>query len=139
MRVTFRLRFHTNFGQTLWLLGDHPLLGGGDAERAIPLDYLSPQFWQTTLILPRADAPNAGMVYNYVLRNPDGSRVYDWGGDRSINPALVGPEEILVIDSWNDAGSSRMCSIPSRSNEYCGKKPPSPSRRHLRRRLIPLE
>jgi len=104
MRLTFRLRFRTNFGQTLWLLGDHPLFGGGDIERALPLEYLNPECWQLTLLLPRSEAPNAKLVYNYVLLNPDGSRVYDWGGDRAINPALVGPEDVLLIDSWNHAG-----------------------------------
>src|SRR5437588_130041 len=40
MRFTFRVRFHTEFGQTLWLSGAHEIFGGGDLSRAIPLHYL---------------------------------------------------------------------------------------------------
>jgi 4-alpha-glucanotransferase len=45
------------------------------------------------------------MTYNYVLRNPDGSLIYDWGADKKINPASFGKEEVLVIDAWNYAGA----------------------------------
>jgi 4-alpha-glucanotransferase len=39
------------------------------------------------------------------LRNANGSSVQDWGADRAINPASFKQKEILIIDSWNDAGA----------------------------------
>src|SRR5262249_6011196 len=105
MRLTLKLRFHTDFGQSLLLIGDHELFGNGDSAKAIPLRYLDPQFWEATIAIPKASIPDAAITYNYVLRNPDGSLTYDWGSDKKINPASFEKDEVLVIDAWNYAGA----------------------------------
>ena len=105
MKLIFRLRFGTKIGQSLWLIGNHPLLGDGRADRALPLQYFNAEFWQATLNLPAGGIPDAAITYNYILRNSDGSAVQDWGGDRVINPASFKNDEVLIIDSWNDAGA----------------------------------
>jgi len=98
MILTFQLRFHTEFGQSILLTGDHGLLGGGAIERALPLQYLNGQFWQGSLIIPEGSPPTTGIIYNYVLRNPDGTLVYDWGADRVINPVSFKQDEVLIVD-----------------------------------------
>ena len=77
------------------------MLGARDVERAIPLRYVNAEFWETTLVFPKNDSPSA--AYNYVLKQPDGSVIFDWGADRLIPPPGQA-EEILVVDSWNPAG-----------------------------------
>ena len=104
MKLIFRLRFHTQVGQTLFITGNHEILGGGRAMQAVPLQYLDAEFWQAILDLPD-DVPDALITYNYILRNTDGSSVQDWGGDRVIHPASFKQNEILIIDSWNHAGA----------------------------------
>src|ERR1041385_608351 len=103
MRLTFRLRFYTRPGQSLWLTGDHEFLGNGDFLRAIPLQYRDQDSWQTTLNLSSSDKPDATITYNYVLREPDGTLIYDWGTDKKINPASFSQQEVLIIDPWNPA------------------------------------
>jgi 4-alpha-glucanotransferase len=105
MKLIFRLRFHTKVGQSLFLTGNHELLGAGRADRALPLQYFNAEFWQATLNLPAGQIPDAAITYNYILRNADGSTVQDWGSDRVINPASFKSEEVLIIDSWNPAGA----------------------------------
>jgi 4-alpha-glucanotransferase len=105
MKLIFRLRFHTKVGQSLWLTGNHPLLGDGRADRALPLQFFNEEFWQATLNLPAGVIPDAAITYNYILRNADGSSVQDWGNDRVINVASFKQDEILIIDSWNNAGA----------------------------------
>jgi 4-alpha-glucanotransferase len=105
MKLIFRLRFQTKVGQSLFIVGNHKLLGGGRAERALPLQYLNVDFWEATLPLPDDAIPETAITYNYILRNADGSSVQDWGDDRAINPASFKQKEILIIDSWNDAGA----------------------------------
>ena len=68
MKLIFRLRFHTKVGQSLWLTGNHPLLGDGRADRALPLQYFNEEFWQATLNLPAGVIPDAAITYNYILR-----------------------------------------------------------------------
>ncbi len=105
MKITFRVRFHTQVGQSLLITGNHELLGDGHSERALPLQYLNPEFWQITLELPDRDIPNAAIAYNYILRNPDGSTIQDWGNDRTLNLSSFKQDEVLIIDSWNDASA----------------------------------
>jgi 4-alpha-glucanotransferase len=105
MRLTFKLRYHTDYGQSLLLTGDHDLLGNGDIAKALHLQYLNEQFWQITIVIPQTALPDTTITYNYVLRNPDGSLIYDWGTDKKINLTSFRKEEVLVIDSWNYAGA----------------------------------
>ncbi len=104
MTLTFQLRFHTNEGQSILLTGDHELFGNGDVSKAIPLQRVDDTFWQVTIELPRTSRPNASIIYNYILRDPDGSLTYDWGRDKVINPASFKHGDILIIDAWNYAG-----------------------------------
>ncbi len=104
MNLIFRLRYHTKFGQLLKLSGNHPLLGNGSGDKAIPLQYLNEEFWQASISLP-ADEVKARLTYHYILQNEDGSHVMDWGGDRALVPAAFNCDELLVIDSWNDFGA----------------------------------
>ncbi len=104
MRITFQLRFHTEYGQNLLLSGSHAILGQNSVEQAIPLQYLNERLWHVTLELPPGSVPDEEIRYHYILRNPDGSMVHDWGDDKIINPASYSAEEVLIIDSWNSAG-----------------------------------
>jgi 4-alpha-glucanotransferase len=104
MRLTFELRFHTEYGQSLYLTGNHELFGNGSVEAAVPLEYRDEGAWQVTLMIPASVVPDAWISYNYILRQPDGSIVYDWGQDRSINLARLSQNDARIIDSWNQAG-----------------------------------
>src|SRR4051812_18719583 len=104
MRLTFQLRFHTHYGQTLFLSGAHPVFGNSNVEQAIPLQYLNDQSWQVTIPIPDSARPEVEIVYHYVLRNSDGSLRFDWGSDKTINPAALKADEVLIVDAWNDAG-----------------------------------
>jgi 4-alpha-glucanotransferase len=88
----------------MWLVGDHEMLGNGQVEHALPLQYLDRQFWQIVLALPTPGAPDEDITYHYILRNPDGSTVEDWGQGRVVNPSRFSSEEVLIVDAWNHAG-----------------------------------
>lgn len=104
VRITFQIRFHTQYGQTLYITGNHKLLGNGKIEQAIPLQYFNDEFWYGTLELSGDTLSNENIIYNYVLRNNDGSLSYDWGNDKSFNPALLTAKDVFFVDSWNYAG-----------------------------------
>ncbi len=104
VKVTFRVRYHTNFGQALFLTGNHPSLGKGNFRDAIPLQYLNEEFWQTTVDLPVTASSNAAITYNYFVRESNGALTHDWGTDKIIHPAAFMRDEVLIVDSWNYAG-----------------------------------
>ncbi len=97
MNLTLRIRFGTQAGQSLWLAGSEPLPG------RLPLQFLDLESWQVKIPLP-AGAQNTPLNYSYILQNSDGAQTTDWGRDRVLLPAGFRCNELLVIDSWNDAG-----------------------------------
>jgi 4-alpha-glucanotransferase len=98
MTVTFRLRFRTQPGQSLYLAGSQTL-----AAHLVPLQYLNQEFWQVTVPLT-TEAAAATLNYSYLLRRADGSETADWGRDRALPPENFNCDELLVVDSWNYAG-----------------------------------
>ena len=106
MQVTLKLRFHTYFGQSLFVTGNHPLFGNGELECAIPLAYVDDEFWQVTIPFPHGTglAPE-GIVYNYLLREADGTSTMDWGNERVLTVDMLGTPEVLIMDSWNPPGA----------------------------------
>jgi 4-alpha-glucanotransferase len=97
MNLTFRLRFATKPGQSLWLAGQAPL------PAQLPMHFLDQEYWQATVPLA-ANQAHTPLNYSYILRNDDGSKATDWGRDRVLVPADFKSEDLLVIDSWNAAG-----------------------------------
>jgi 4-alpha-glucanotransferase len=71
-KIIFQLRFHTHYGQELFIVGDHPLLGNGVVENAVPLQYFNDEYWYLVLDLDSAEPVNQNITYHYVLRNADG-------------------------------------------------------------------
>jgi 4-alpha-glucanotransferase len=106
MRLTFWLRYHTHYGQSLWLTGNHELFGNGRAGQAIALQYLNAAFWRVTMAIAPEALGAASVAYSYLLREADGTMVQDWGCDRRLDFASVKAQDVLIIDSWNAPGRS---------------------------------
>jgi 4-alpha-glucanotransferase len=98
--VEFRLRFRTEFGQSLYILGDSKILGEMNIENAVPMEYLDTEHWTVRLSL---EDIKGAVKYQYALRQKDGSFEYDWGL-KTFDPSYFKSKDILVIDSWNHAG-----------------------------------
>lgn len=103
-KVIFLVRFHTTMGQSLFITANHPLFGNADIDKALPMQYLSDELWSATLEINTSAIPAEGIVYNYLLKNEDGSVSYDWGSDKILTATSLRSEETLIIDSWNFAG-----------------------------------
>ncbi len=97
VNLTFRIRFATQAGQSLWLAGGKPL------PDQLPLQFLDLEAWQARFPLA-GGAEKMPLNYSYVLRDARGEETTDWGRDRVLVPAGFNCKELLVIDSWNNAG-----------------------------------
>jgi 4-alpha-glucanotransferase len=105
MKLTIRLRYKTHFGQTLFVCGKDKWFGGGRQENALPLRYVNEEFWETTLEVPDAERSEAPVGYYFLLRNPDGSVLEDFGADRKLDLAEQVGNHVVVIDSWSGLGT----------------------------------
>lgn len=103
-KITFYLKFHTTFGQDLFITGNHPLLGDNDPAKALPLQYFNEEYWSVTIDLKETSLQESVIVYQYILRNTDGTLSYDWGNDKQLDLGIIQAKEIHVTDAWNFAG-----------------------------------
>ena len=102
-KLNFHLRFKTNFGQTIFITGNHPLLGNGNIEAAVPMVYLNEDYW--VLHLATKGLLKAETIrYSYFIQNADGTRIFDWGSDKSIIVDQLATKELVLIDAWNFTG-----------------------------------
>jgi 4-alpha-glucanotransferase len=92
------------FGQSLLLGGDHEIFGGGKPENALPMSYADAETWQLTFVLPTGSAPSGKLPYHYLLREPDGTLTHDWGQFREVDFSQFNSSEVVILDSWNQAG-----------------------------------
>ncbi|MGQ0740557.1 MAG: 4-alpha-glucanotransferase [Bacteroidota bacterium] len=103
MRLQFYLRFHTSYGQSLWISGNIDELGNGDPEKALKMDYLNDEFWSAVAEVKRKKLPET-ISYKYLLKTDDGNLVHEWGHDRQFDRFEKGIQEIQLVDTWNHAG-----------------------------------
>ena len=97
MKIDFYLRFRTHFGQSLSITGNHELLGNNEAQKALPMTFLSEDFWHASIDLDLA----APVHYRYVFKDEKGVVFTDGEKNRVIKHAT---EQLVVIDTWNYSG-----------------------------------
>ena len=69
MRLQFYLRYHTSFGQSLWI-STNGELGTDIIDDAIPMTYMNEEFWFAELKIDKDAYPK--FRYKYILKNADG-------------------------------------------------------------------
>lgn len=104
MKLNFYLRFHTEMGQSLWIVGDLDELGNNIPSKAFPMDYLNDEFWYCSIEIKLKDISKEGASYKYILKNKEGELLYEWGNDRSISIFNKEQQELQLVDVWNHAG-----------------------------------
>jgi 4-alpha-glucanotransferase len=103
MKLQFYLRFHTRYGQSLWLTGNAEELGNNDIAKAVPLVYLNDEFWTVSIDVKRKNFEKS-FRYKYLLKNEDGELLNEWGYDRTAGGIGKEISEIHFTDTWNHAG-----------------------------------
>jgi 4-alpha-glucanotransferase len=103
MKIQFYLRFFTQYGQSLFLSGNCEALGNNDPAAALPMQYLTDEFWTVSIDLGK-DFEN-DLKYNYILKNENGETVVEWGNDRVVDVMKLNVDELTLIDTWNHAGA----------------------------------
>ncbi|HMK25350.1 MAG TPA: 4-alpha-glucanotransferase [Chitinophagaceae bacterium] len=110
MKLQFYLRFHTEYGQSLWISGDTDELGNNDPAKALAMNYLNEEFWYCSVEIKRKELQN-NISYKYILKNTDGGLLHEWGHDlpsgqagRQIDVFRKDLQEVQLTDTWNHAG-----------------------------------
>ncbi|MGZ3840215.1 MAG: 4-alpha-glucanotransferase [Flavisolibacter sp.] len=99
MRIDFYLRFHTQFGQSLAVVGDIPALGLNEMHKALPLRFFNEEFWHASIDLDPSEY-NA-VHYRYVFTSEKGEMKIEAEKERVIE-LKKNTNDVVVIDMWND-------------------------------------
>jgi 4-alpha-glucanotransferase len=97
--LRFYLRYHTWYGQELYLLGNLPVLGGDVPKHARRMQWLNEDWWYTDIQLARGETFT--LRYQYILRELE-EIVYEGAvREYALHPGLH--TDIVFTDTWNDA------------------------------------
>jgi len=105
MTIHFYLRYHTNYGQALFLTGNTGLLGDNDSSKAIRMSYYNHDYWHAKIEL--GDRFDDRIGYRYFLKDTDGTEIYDGEDSRFLDFSVLQPATVVTWDVWNGGNDYR--------------------------------
>lgn len=99
MKIDFYLRFHTQFGQSLAIVGNLPALGSNQTAQSLPMNFLNDEFWQASVEIDTNETET--LHYRYVFINEKGEVIKEAEKGRAIE-LKKNHHDIVAIDTWND-------------------------------------
>lgn len=82
MKITFNIDYHTNWGESVYVVGDVAALGGGDDAKAVKMTVDGSTAWSVTVELPDTTEK---IVYRYLIISEDGRVKKEWGKPRAFS------------------------------------------------------
>jgi 4-alpha-glucanotransferase len=76
MKIIFNINYHTNWGESLYLVGDVKLLGNGSEQDAVKMNLDSDDNWSYSISLPD---DSGDFAYHYLVKNDNGFVKHEWG------------------------------------------------------------
>lgn len=104
MKFHFYLKYHTHFGESLWIAPDINRLPGDETAGWIAMQYLDPEYWHALVEIPFKEMEEV-FRYKYVLKNEKGELFSEWGFEKYIPRPEKNIKELHIIDRWNHPGS----------------------------------
>lgn len=104
MQFQFHIKYHTAYGESLWL----SLLGADTAEQSfekkISMEYLNHDYWKVEVELDANQFTGKNLNYRYLLKTIDGEIIPEDNNGRTIHCSLQNIDCITTYDVWNFAG-----------------------------------
>ena len=80
MKITFRLRYDSHWGEELFLTGNHLEMGLWNPDDAVAMRYVAPATWETTLRIDKVQ----NIEYKYLIKENGGIR-WEEGDNRRLS------------------------------------------------------
>ncbi|THU50785.1 hypothetical protein C4D60_Mb06t23980 [Musa balbisiana] len=103
VHVRFVLQKKCSFGQQFLLVGDDPMFGLWDPEKAVPLEWSSGHEWTAELDLPVGKQ----IQFKFILKGVSGEIKWQPGPDRCLQTWETS-NTIVVSEDWEDAESQEI-------------------------------
>ena len=101
--ITFIVNYYTKPGQQIYITGSHPMFGNGNPDEALLMAFLDRDHWKAEVSVSKNDLKKE-ISYNYLLKEKDGSVVFNGGKDKQLSLSLFSANKITVADAWDFAG-----------------------------------
>ena len=98
MRITFNIDYRTNWGESLYICGDIPELGGGDQQKALPMRLVGAENWSIDVEI---SAKTKDFNYYYIVKPENAARRFEWGVPHQYRIGK-GVKLSVVNDRWQD-------------------------------------
>ena len=98
MKITLNIDYRTNWGESVYVVGDPEQLGGGDESQAVKMSLDGTEHWSMTVEVPDAVGD---FDYRYIVRHDNGYTKHEWGKPHTFVKARVA-KTYEVYDRWQD-------------------------------------
>ena len=98
MKITVKINYRTQWGESVCIVGNRPELGNGNEAEALKMQYESGDVWTATFHVEGI----AGLEYNFLIKTDDAKvQRREWGKPHTLN-FETDAETVLVFDGWKD-------------------------------------
>jgi len=97
MNISFNIDYRTNWGESVYMTGNIPELGGGDENKAVKMEFDGRHTWTLALDVAKA----ADFEYRYIVRADNGYVKHEWGNPHVLRHGR-GVSSYEIFDSWQD-------------------------------------
>lgn len=102
LKLYFYLRYHTQYGESLWLQGTTSLLGLDNNK--LELEYLNNDYWMLAIELSIDAWPDTPFEYHYLIQNKEGAFRSESEQKRTLSLSGILQNTINIFDVWSFAG-----------------------------------
>lgn len=98
MKLTFNINYRTQWGETLYVSGALPQLGGGNQHQAPAMHLVGPAQWRLEI---EVDEMPEEVDYQYIVKPDQGAWRMEWGKPHRLYRA-AGATGYDIYDCWQD-------------------------------------
>ncbi len=99
MKLSFYIDYRTNWGESVYITGNIPELGGGDESKALKLELDGVEAWSITV---DADDKTPDFTYGYIVKHENGYTKHEWGKPHMFVRARSTAKTYEIYDRWQD-------------------------------------
>lgn len=99
MKLSFNIDYRTNWGESVYIFGAIPELGGGDESKALKLELDGTESWSITI---EVDDKTPDFAYGYIVKHENGYTKHEWGKPHSFVRARSTAKTYEIYDRWQD-------------------------------------
>ena len=124
MKLTFKINYHTQWGQNLYVCGSTAELGTNNPTSAVLMQYIDNGNWQVEVPFGKSKAQE--LSYKYFIKNESDEIVrWEWGEPRTLR-LDVKADSLVLADAWRPQSDTDNGDKPSESRIEWHHSPPLP-------------